>query len=319
MKFLKRLHLVYTIAGRIREDRFVGGRPFLDPSGLTVRPGNKYLDGGDFSLPRGIYEINTLQDAPGFNALKERIFTGVSQTSLNQLGVPAETPSRKRKRPILRKKAMAYESSSDSEQGSETSGHSEESEGDEDEEDREDQRRYCGKRFKVSPPPLFKQRTTIQIPTREEPTKDSEDWKAKFEVAQIETRNLKRKNKDLEARYEETSQMVQRLVQPTAKIGTSIISTTLQEVRTYARQLGLYSVGLDAYYLAFFQKTLKKELRIIESEQDLHFQLNESLVNPDGDIARGGRVVSDLENPTQKQLKEERDTIIVALPVGKAM
>ncbi|KIM97480.1 hypothetical protein OIDMADRAFT_32465 [Oidiodendron maius Zn] len=264
IKFLKRLYLVYKQAGRIREDRFVGGRPFLDPSGMTVQLGNKYLDGTDLSLPRGIYKINTLQDAPDFNMLQEKIFTGVAQTLLKKRKHPGDAKKQSLSS-RLRKQAVAYESSSNtSDQGSETSGYSEQSEGDE--EDREYQRRYRGKRFKASPPLLFKPRTKIQIPSREELTKDSEDWKAKFEVVQIETRNLKRKNKNLEAGYNDTSRMVQMLVQRTAKIGTSSISTTLQEAHTCTDKLGLYTVGLDAYYLAFFQKTFEKELMIIKAK-----------------------------------------------------
>jgi hypothetical protein len=79
-KHLKYLPLVYTQAAKVREDRYIGGHPFLDFTGATIRLGYRYLDRGDASLLHSLYEINTLQDSPGFDKIKAYIF-GRSSTS----------------------------------------------------------------------------------------------------------------------------------------------------------------------------------------------------------------------------------------------
>ena len=76
-KQLKQFPLLYTQGGKAREDRKRGGRAFKDPDANSVALGHIHLEGDSDDDERcvpGIYAINTLRNAPGYQSLRTKIF-----------------------------------------------------------------------------------------------------------------------------------------------------------------------------------------------------------------------------------------------------
>lgn len=296
---LKPFILVYTQAGKPRDDRPAVGRPFKYLDGQIITLQGKPLEGGTHA-PKGTYGKHTIEGLPytkNFATFEKYVFDG-EVMPMKRLVTDQGGPSSKRPKANKKSKSKAEEHFIN------TSDSGEDFEGRDEESDKET--------FPLNSIPPLKFRWD---PTDKPQKIQDLELQFKLEQQELEIKSLCSRLEIQEKAAERSAKgytdAFEVLIQSAANLNNEVITHTLKKSLETAVELAQYSVGADELFLEHIERHFVKTLKVLKQDRRNTDQLNDLIANPNSDKARISRgMVSD---EVAAELKKEREEALTAV------
>jgi hypothetical protein len=288
--------LVYTKAGKPRQDRPHLGRPFLDPEGHVIALANKEsLCGSRTELKKSKLVINILQDMDNFPQFKASILDPSAENTKKRALNKKQDKTAHKKRKLERAAQSPIDVSGD-----------ESSDENSDSSDDTTPKKAPAMEFRIT----AKLDVEDALPGEDINKLQEEvfELRQKLEREQHLSATLKKQQKASDALVVGTNQLTQDILTACANFSANIIESAVTDTTDLAAELYDSSEKVADYLLSYAETTLEKQRKLVAQERAKLQQLTELVLNPDGEMAR---VARGMAAEKKKDLQEKRTAMRV--------